>query len=141
MAGITDFQVSTNGATWIDVNTDFTQNNLPDRLPDTLSITRCSLINLFNCPIGARGRTFQPTYGSMWYQFLQEPIDDITSGKMWIAMIQAIKRWEPRIILDYSKTSITPDTTIPGYIVRITGADVSSGDVIQMQFVQDLSQN
>jgi phage baseplate assembly protein W len=139
MAAATAYQISTAGATWIDVNTDVTQNTLPDRLPDTLAITRCSLINLFNCPIGSRGRIFQPTYGSMWYQFLQEPIDDITAGNMRIAMIQAISKWEPRITLDYSNTSITPDLTIPGYVVKISGTDSTSGDVVSMQFTQDLS--
>lgn len=138
---ITAYQLNTVGATWIDMNTDFTQNNLPDRLPDKLAISRCSLINLFNCPIGARGRIFQPTYGSMWYQFLQEPIDDITAGKMRIAMIQALIKWEPRLSLDYSQTSIVADVTIPGYIVRIAGVDKTSGDAISIQFVEDLSQN
>lgn len=137
---VTNYMISLSGAVWVDVNTNFTQNALPDRLPDTLSITYASLFNLFNCTPGERGRIFQPRYGSLWYQFLQEPIDDITSGNMRIAMIQAIGRWEPRIKLDYSGTSITADTTVPGYYVRIAGFDTVTGDPINIQFTEDLSQ-
>jgi len=130
----TAYQLSLADASWIDVNTDFTLNNLPDRIPDDLSIVYASLINLFRCPIGARGKIFQPEYGSEWYQFLQEPIDQVTAAKMQIAMIQAIARWEPRIQLDYSKTSITANTLIPGYEVRIVGVDTLTKGVIALSF-------
>jgi phage baseplate assembly protein W len=116
---LTNFQVSLNGATWIDVNPQFGINGLPDRLPDSQAIQLCSLFNLFNCPIGARSRIFQPEYGSMWYQFLQEPIDQTTANNMQIAMIQAIARWEPRINIDVSNSYVTPDMTLPGYQVRL----------------------
>src|SRR6478736_6895204 len=95
----TPYQLSLNGASWIDVNTLVTLNNLPDRLPDELSIVHASLVNLFSCSIGERGKIFQPEYGSEWREFLQEPIDEVTAAKMRIAMIQAIARWEPRLEL------------------------------------------
>lgn len=118
-AQLTNFQTSLDGATWIDVNPQFTVNGLPDRLPDAQAIQLCSLFCLFNCPIGARSRIFQPEYGSMWYQFLQEPLDQTTANKMQIAMIQAIARWEPRINLDVSNSYIRPDVSLPGYVVRL----------------------
>lgn len=130
----TNAQVSLAGATFIDVNTMYTQNTLPDRVPDALCIQAGSLFNLFNCPIGARSRIGEPEYGSMWYQFLQEPVDDITSGNMRIAMIQAIQRWEPRIQLDLSNTYIIPDVTLPGYRVRISGTEIISQSVIVIDF-------
>lgn len=118
-SALTPFQTNLTGAQWIDVNPLFTVNNLPDQLPDVQSIQYCSLFNLFNCPIGARSRTFQPEFGSIWYQFIHEPIDNITSEKMQIGMIQSIARWEPRIRLDYSNTYVQADLSIPGYRVRI----------------------
>lgn len=118
-AQLTSFQTSLDGATWIDVNTQFGINTLPDRLPDAQAIQLCSLFNLFNCPIGARSRIFQPEYGSMWYQFLQEPLDQQTASQMQIAMIQAIARWEPRINLSVADSYVTPDTSLPGYQVRL----------------------
>lgn len=134
----TSYQLSLDGATWIDVNTNVTQNNLPDRIPDELSIKAASLFNLFNCPIGARGKIFQPEYGSEWYYYLQEPIDDKTAALMRISMIQAIARWEPRIILDYSNTSIEVDYRLPGYLVKIAGIDVITKQPIAIQFVENL---
>lgn len=130
----TNFELSLAGATWIDVNTRVTQDALPDRLPDSLSIVHSSLFNLFNCNIGERGKIFQPEYGSEWKLFLQEPIDLITAAKMRIAMIQAISRWEPRIRLDYAKCSIVPNTLIPGYEVRIVGIDTLTKNSLDIQF-------
>lgn len=118
MPTATNFQLSLNGATWVDVNSKFTQNNQPDRIPDGPAIIN-SLYNLFNCPIGSRGRIFQPTYGSDWVRFLQEPIDTVTSNKMQISTIQAIQQWEPRITVDNSNSYVNPNYSLPGYDVRI----------------------
>lgn len=117
--GLTNFQLNLQDASWIDVNSQLGMNSLPDRIPDTQAIIYSSLYNLFNCVPGERGRTFQPEYGSRWRQFLQEPIVDSTAAKMELFMIQSIKRWEPRITLDLPNTYITPDTSLPGYVVRI----------------------
>lgn len=119
MVATTNYQTQLTDALWVDVNTDFTQNNLPDRLPDGLAIVKSSLRNLFNCVPGQRARTFQPTYGSIWLQFIHEPICDMTAQKMETFMVQAIEKWEPRITLDLTNTAIVPDTNIPGYRVRI----------------------
>lgn len=116
---LTPFQTKLDGAVWIDVNTMVGQNTLPDRLPDETSIMYGSLFNLLNCPIGARSRTFQPTYGCLLYQILQEPIDENTRSLIQLAFIQAIEKWEPRIELDYSQTRVEVDYDIPGYRVRI----------------------
>ena len=134
---VTAYQLSLNGAVWIDSNSRFTIDTLPDRLPDDFAIIN-ALGNLLNCPIGARGKIFQPEYGSEWQFYLQEPIDAITSGKMFIAMVQVIARWEPRITLDYSKTFVTPDTTIPGYIVQISGTNNITKAPFTVNFTEQL---
>lgn len=139
MTTVTPFQLSLQTATWVDVNTLVAIDNLPDRLPDQLAITNSSLRNLFSCPIGARGKIFQPEYGSEWYQYLQEPLDDITAAKMQISMIQAIARWEPRIILNYANTFIQADFNLPGYVVHISGIDSLTKSPIEVQFNQPLS--
>jgi phage baseplate assembly protein W len=118
MATVTNYMISIESATWIDVNSQFTLNSMPDLLPDALAVQN-SLYNILNCPIGARGRIFQPTYGSLWYQFLQEPIDQTTANKMHMSTIQAIQTWEPRITVDIANSYINPDYTLPGYDVRI----------------------
>lgn len=136
----TPYQLSLQGASWIDVNTGVTQNNLPDRVPDQLSIIYSSLTNLFNCSIGERGKIFQPEYGSEWREFLQEPIDAITAAKMRIAMIQAVARWEPRLNLDPGKSSVTPNYQIPGYEVRIVGTDLITRQVLDIRFQEQAGQ-
>ena len=106
-------------ATWIDVNSGMALNNYPDRLPDEIGIQISSFFNLLKCPIGARGRTFQPQYGTILYHLLQEPVHPSTADKIQLGFIQAIERWEPRIVLDYSQTSVTPDNDLPGYRIRL----------------------
>lgn len=131
----TAYQLSLQGASWIDANSQFTQDNLPDRLPDDLAIVN-SLFNLFNCSIGERGKIFQPEYGSEWRAYLQEPIDAITAAKMRISMINSIGRWEPRITLDYSRTTITPIYELPGYAVRIYATNNITKAPLDIQFTE-----
>jgi phage baseplate assembly protein W len=133
MASVSSYQINLDGATWIDVNSLFTINGLPDRLPDELAVQN-SLYNIFNCPIGARARTFQPEYGALWIQFLQEPFDQTTADKMQIALIQAIARWEPRITVDFANSYVVPDSSLPGYQVRISYALNISGKKASVQF-------
>jgi hypothetical protein len=119
MPAINNYAVQLNGATFVDINTLFTQNNLPDRLPDALCIQYGSLVNLFNCSIGQRSRIFQPQYGMYWLELLQEPIDQITANKMQMGMLQALAKWEPRIQVNLGDSYVTPDMSLPGYQVGI----------------------
>lgn len=133
---LTQYQLSLAGAQWVDVNTRFTQDNLPDRIPDTISIIYSSIYNLFNCSVGERGKIFQPEYGSEWKFFLQEPIDERTASLMRIAMIQAIRRWEPRLELNQGLTTIVAEPTLPGYRVNIVGSDKLTKAPINIRFTE-----
>ena len=117
---MSDVRTNLSNATWIDVNTFVTSSTLPDRVVDNASIYASSLVNLFNCPIGARGPIFEPEYGCVLYKFLQEPIDQDTADSIQMGLIQAIARWEPRITLDYAGTSVVPNLSLPGYRIRIS---------------------
>ena len=137
MAKISNAIVLT-GATWVDVNTAFTQNTLPDRLPDAYAVIYSSLANLFNCQVGERGRTFQPEYGSFWLKYLQEPVHELTARSMELGMFQAIRRWEPRIQIKMAQTAIVPNYTLPGYQVRLAFTFSGAPDALhKLQF--DLS--
>jgi phage baseplate assembly protein W len=118
MAILTQYQTDISNATWIDVNSRFTIDANPDRLPDVQAINN-SLFNLLNCAIGARGRIFQPEYGTLLYQFLQEPLDNSTARKMRTSFLQAIARWEPRITVDQGNSYVRVNEQLPGYEVRI----------------------
>ncbi len=131
---INNYQLSLKGATWIDVNTQYGQDNLPDRLPDQLAITNCALYNLLNCAPGQRARTFQPTFGSEWLRFIHEPIVDNTAAKMESSMLDSLERWLPQIEIDRKSTRILADTSLPGYKVRIGIKSPFSNSPYQIKF-------
>lgn len=130
----TKYQLNLTNAVWVDINTRYTQNNLPDRLPDTEAIIKSSLFNLLNCAPGQRGRTFQPEYGSGWLQFIHEPISSTTAAKMELMMIEAIRRWEPRILLDRAGTYVQENSSLPGYVVHISFSVPGLTGPAQLQF-------
>lgn len=131
---VTKFQLQLQGATWIDINPLYGMNNLPDRLPNQLAIANCALYNLLSCAPGQRARTFQPTFGSLWLRFIQEPISDNTAAKMQTFMVDSIEKWIPQILLDLSQTRIEADTSIPGYRVRISYSSPFANDPMQVRF-------
>ena len=116
---VTNYKFVLEDATWVDVNSRFTLDRLPDRVSDDLAIAHSSLYNLFNCVPGERARTFQPEYGSRWRQFIHEPIGDMTAAKMQLFMFESIRRWEPRITVDLQDSSIEANFNLPGYVVRL----------------------
>lgn len=117
--------LNTNNATYVDVNPTFDPNTSPAiLLTDTYAIVHGSLSNLFACPKGGRSRIFQEDYWSGLYQLLQEPFDDQTANLISMATKQAISAWEPRI--GNVSVVITPDITIPGYIIAVYGDLIAS---------------
>jgi phage baseplate assembly protein W len=115
----TNYQLSLNGAIWIDVNSQFTVNSNPDRLPNVLAVSN-SIFNILNTIPGQRSRIFQPTYGASLYQFLQEPLDQTTANKIRIGFIQALGLWEPRITLNLAQCYVNADFAAVGYDVGIS---------------------
>ena len=51
-------------------------------------------------------RVMLPEFGSRILEFIHEPLDKITCALLRFELIQAIQRWEPRVILDKKRTSI-----------------------------------
>lgn len=134
MASMTKHQSRIDGATWLDVNPLFTVNLRPERLPDAQSVLYSSFFNLMNCPVGARGRIFQPEYGSSLLWFLQEPINNNTAQQIRMSIMQTFGRWEPRIQVDYANTQIVPDYTLPGYRIRLSGTFKISKQYVSIDF-------
>ena len=113
-----DYKTRLTQTTWLDCNTNIRANGKPDLLPDILAINN-AILNLFGCPIGSRGRIFQPTYGTYLYQLLQEPFDQITADKIYASLIQSLQKWEPRVQIDYQQTRVAPVTELAGYMVIV----------------------
>lgn len=113
------FKLQRRQATFVDLNPQIGQNQYGELLIDEVAIIKGSLENLLRCPIGDRGRIFQPEYGTMVYDMLQEPLDELTAFRLRAVLIQGLQRWEPRVEIQQSGTVVTPDYSMPGYVVRI----------------------
>lgn len=91
-----------------------------------------AIYNIFSTAPGEAGPIFEPQFGSLLYQLLYEPADDITAVRIRAASIQALQRWEPRIIVDLRQSSIvyneinqSYDISIV-YTIRATGQSATS---------------
>lgn len=105
-------------AIFTDINPLYGVDNLPMLLADEVSVQKCSLFALLNCPWGDRGGLFEPTYGTGLPWFLQEPIDDITATKIEMSLSNTLSKWEPRI--EVQSVQVEPKYTLPGYQVTVT---------------------
>lgn len=103
---------------WLDVNSDYSINGKPLLVADIESINN-GIRNLFRCPIGSRGRSFQPRFGTYLYHLLQEPFDDQTAMKIRASTLQSLQLWESRIKVDYGLFSVTPNIQTSMYEVTI----------------------
>lgn len=84
-----------------------------------------ALNNLFFTRKGER--IFLPEYGSELDSIIFELIDEVTSIEIYRLLIEAIERWEPRVILNYGMSTVTPKIDEHVYevtlVFRILGFD------------------
>lgn len=66
-----------------------------------------SITNILSTPTYTR--LFMPKFGSDLETLLFDPMDDITIAKLYDAIVEAIVRWDDRIIIDYKESNITPN--------------------------------
>ena len=53
-------------------------------------------------------RVMLPEFGTNIHKFIHEPLDHITCALIRVEIFDAIKRWEPRVILDKTNSNIIP---------------------------------
>lgn len=63
-----------------------------------------SITNILNTPVTER--FFNPEFGNELEDILFELMDNITIAKIYRLIIDAIDRWEPRVSLDYGKSTV-----------------------------------
>lgn len=84
-----------------------------------------SITNILSTPTYTR--LFMPTFGSDLETLLFDPMDEITVAKLYDAIVEAIGRWDDRIIIDYKESNITPIYEENKYevllVFRISGID------------------
>ena len=118
-------------ATYSDLNRFFGQEGAPDLLFDKQAISQ-ALFNIFQTLVGEAGPIFEPEFGSILPQLLQQPLDEITAFEIRAATIQAAQRWEPRIEVDSSQTSVIVDQVSPGYQVYLVYRIRQTGEVTSL---------
>jgi phage baseplate assembly protein W len=104
-------------STWIDVNSNYAPGNTAPELALDLVAVNNSIENILSTPIGSR--PMQRDYGSQLYYFLMEPIDAKTEEDIRVSIIQALAKWEPRILIDKKQTSVTKLLDNSGYDVQV----------------------
>lgn len=72
-----------------------------------------SISNILNTPITER--FFNPEFGSELEDLLFELIDTVTAAKIYRFIIDAIQRWEPRVRLDFGKSSVKANEDLHRY--------------------------
>jgi phage baseplate assembly protein W len=97
------------GVVWVDVNSNLGEDTDPELVVDIAAINN-SLLNLLSCPIGSR--PFEREYGSELYSALFEPADSQAAAFLDMGIFQAIRRWEPRIQMDLTRSSVKPTSKV-----------------------------
>ena len=90
----------------LDIYSDIDQSLTRNYVVNTDSVKQ-SIRNILTTRKGTR--LFNSEFGSDIHQYLFEIMDDITAFKILNEIISAVGRWEPRVRVDFSKSSCTPD--------------------------------
>lgn len=53
-------------------------------------------------------RVMLPEFGTNIHKFIHEPLDNITCALLRVEIFDAIKRWEPRVVLDHTNSHVIP---------------------------------
>lgn len=125
--GYLDLDARRGRATYADLNRNFGASSSSDLLFDRQAISQ-SLFNIFSTVPGEAGPIFNPEFGSLLPNLLQEPMDNITLFKLRAAVIQAVQRWEPRVDVDLENTEMDIDLPSLSYKVRLAYFIRATGD-------------
>lgn len=77
-----------------------------------------SITNILATPKNTR--LFLPEFGSTIENLLFEPMTEETAASLYDTIIIAIQQWEPRVTIDYARSSVTPDYDNYTYHVFLT---------------------
>ena len=75
-------------------------------------------------------RLFRPEYGCGIHSLVFEPMNAATEFKLMNEVYDAVSKWEPRVILDSSRSFVVANTTEQAYdvtlVYKILGLDYTS---------------
>jgi phage baseplate assembly protein W len=82
-----------------------------------LAAIQQSLDNLFKTSVGTRA--WQPEYGHYMDHILGEPMCTETADALILKAIEAVRRWEPRISVDFVNSKAVPEYENLQYSVQL----------------------
>lgn len=99
-----------------DINTNYSNNGLPLVLTDESDIQN-SILNILNTELGSR--PWLRAYGVGIEYYLFAPVTAANAHAIRALIVQALTRWEPRITVLVSATTVTPNTNRDGYSIVV----------------------
>lgn len=97
-----------------DLNADTAQNY--PLVFDVPSVKQ-SIASILSTIIGER--VFNPTFGSGVQDMVFELIDDISANSILNQIYDSVTRWDPRVQIDFGRSTVIPDIDNYGYKVTI----------------------
>lgn len=94
---------------YTDVDIEFTKQTDGDILKDTgIDAVKNSLQNIVSTIPGSR--RMLPEFAGYFYNLLFEPIDEITARELGYSLVEAIRLWDDRVIIDNVHVVAKPDS-------------------------------
>lgn len=115
-----------------DINPFYNPDSSPALSVSGVQAIKTAISFLVTSHIGSRSRTFNPDWGSDLITFINEPMDSATSLVIRSSIVNALDKWEPRVVVNASDVEVTPYTSINGYKVKITFSIVGSDSTESM---------
>ena len=73
--------------------------------------------NILECPV--KSFMFNRGFGSKIKSILFDPMNDFTANRLKILFIEAIERWEPRVVLNFQASVVVPYYDIHVYVTYL----------------------
>lgn len=90
-----------------------------------------SIENILETPIGSR--FFQPEFGSNILNMIYEPLTEDNALVLFFMIVEAIRKWEPRVEVDPVQSRVTINRDDYEYVVAIVYRIVKSNKVRQFE--------
>jgi phage baseplate assembly protein W len=84
--------------------------------------------NILECPVGSF--MFNRAFGSRIKSILFEPMNDLTAYRLKISIIEAIEKWEPRVLVLVQQSAVIPYYDIHFYNAYIVYQILANDQIV-----------
>lgn len=118
-----------------DVDIEFTKQTNGDVTRDTgIEAVKNSLRNIVSTLPGSR--RMLPTFAGYFHNLLFEPIDEITARELGYSLVEAIRLWDDRVIIDNVHVIAKPDKNMYKCILVFRVRESDEPEEIEFILVQ-----